>query len=86
MSLDAIAQYASPFIGSGLVVWFMKDRFAKSDVKMDRIHQRLDRIEAEQQKSALSVAVNCATREDTKELWRRVDEHQSRITRLEERC
>ncbi|MGE4296843.1 MAG: hypothetical protein AB7E47_02340 [Desulfovibrionaceae bacterium] len=77
------AQYAAPFVGAGFVLWFIKDRFGKSDEKLDTITARLDRIEAEQQKTALSVAANCATREDTKELWKRMDDHETRITRME---
>ncbi|MBG0776277.1 MAG: hypothetical protein H0S85_07545 [Desulfovibrionaceae bacterium] len=81
--LAAVANAAAPLVGAGLVLWFIKRGFAQLEEANRRIGLRLDAIERAQAALQLAVARECATKAESDKIWDRVDDHESRLSRLE---
>lgn len=78
MKWEAVILYILNIGCFGFVLWFVKRYLDQMSTKMDNFIEKFNLSEVRN-------VSTYATREDTKDLWKRVDDHEQRIARMEGR-
>lgn len=72
---------SAPMTGSVLLaLWYVQKAIL---AKLDKVDRRMDCFESSQHACQLDNAKYFATKSDIGEAWKRIDNHESRISRLE---
>ena len=83
MTLDAWITLGGAVCGPAFIALLLKLFFGAQNRRLSRIEARMDCFEQAQHACQLSNAREYATKEDTSKIWDRVDQHETRISRLE---
>jgi hypothetical protein len=83
--MDNILSLLSPLVGSGLVLVFLRLWTSELKDAVAKVVRRMDCFEASQHACQLDNAKNFATREEFSALSAKVDDIDTRVTRVEAR-
>ncbi|HWH69184.1 MAG TPA: hypothetical protein VNT26_07350 [Candidatus Sulfotelmatobacter sp.] len=86
-TITLVAQIASPLVGAGFIAFLLQRGFKQQDRKLEKIEKRMDCFEGAQHACQLDNAKEFATKEevrlDSGKQWERIDNLETRVSRLE---